>query len=1016
MVKMRTREALRWWAGVCVIGSVLLVPEAARPVRAQTPECSATSAAVTGIGAAILGTNPDLSGLVADCTTLLGLKDELVGTGAGSLNWGAGIAMDAWDGIVVAGSPPRVTRLDLASKSLTGKIPEELGDLTELTELVLRFNQLTGEIPPALGRLTKLTSLYLTGNRLTGSIPTQWGDPNGPFPLPALGELYLSDNQLTGSIPPALGSLEDLRYLALGENQLTGAIPPELGNLTNLNSLVLDSNQLTGAIPKGLGNLTGLTNLALQRNRLSGPIPRELGNLTRLWSLTLHSNRLTGPIPPELGSLTQAIFLYLNSNMLSGEIPEELGNLAAVHEITLHQNQLTGPIPSELSAPVELTRLWLYDTHWAGTIPPALLAKTEQDFLTLDLRTNRRPVAPAVDDQIFAVGEAFTYQVAFSDPDGQALTYGAMQAGDTPDTDRPLPPWLTIDPTTGILSGTPPTEETVRVGVTAVDAPRDGSPALGGSVTFAITPASVAPPPPPPPRPPPPPPPPPPPRPPPPAPSAPDAPMVTETSTTSVTVSWEEPANDGPAITSYDLRYREGSDGEFTDGPKDVADTNATIEGLSPDTEYEVQLRASSAAGDGDWSAAGTVRTRAPPPPAPDAPMVTETSATSVTVSWSAPTDDGPAITGYDLRYREGSDGEFTDGPQDVTGTSATIEGLSPDTAYEVQVRASNAAGDGDWSALGVLRTAVLILYDRFSLSLDLDDSEGDQSVLFLAVSPGRVVPIQVFGADIQNARGLSICVGYDSTQVVFEAFDVGDMLPNAESLVARDSTFVEIGLVSSGGQATADSGLVGTLRFRATEAFSETEIRLAGADVIRGEPLEVMTRSVSVALQVAAPPSPDFDGNGMVEFADFVLFAGAFGYREGDEEYDAKYDLHGDGRIGFADFVIFAGSFGNTVNRAPIFALAPPVTRSVAENAPADQPIGDPVPASDADGDTLTYSLWGADAEHFDIDASTGQIRTKGTYDFEQKRGYSVIVRAGDGEGGHVSLVVSIAVTGVDE
>ena len=39
------------------------------------------------------------------------------------------------------------------------------------------------------------------------------------------------------------------------------------------------------------------------------------------------------------------------------------------------------------------------------------------------------------------------------------------------------------------------------------------------------------------------------------------------------------------------------------------------------------------------------------------------------------------------------------------------------------------------------------------------------------------------------------------------------------------------------------------------------------------------MTRSVSVALQIAAPPSPDFDGNGMVEFADFVLFAGAFGY-----------------------------------------------------------------------------------------------------------------------------------------
>ena len=201
--------------------------------------------------------------------------------------------------------------------------------------------------------------------------------------------------------------------------------------------------------------------------------------------------------------------------------------------------------------------------------------------------------------------------------------------------------------------------------------------ALGvARATGTIADNDVTPPPPPPPppsRPPPPPPPPPPP-----APSAPDAPAVTETSTSSVTVSWEEPANDGPAITSYDLRYRERSDGEFTDGPKDVADTNATIEGLSPDTAYEVQVRASSAAGDGDWSAAGLGRTRAPPPPAPDAPVVTETSTTSVTVSWTAPATDGPAITSYDLRYRPGSEGAFTDGPQDVTDTSATIDGLSP--------------------------------------------------------------------------------------------------------------------------------------------------------------------------------------------------------------------------------------------------------------------------------------------------------------------------------------------------
>ena len=40
---------------------------------------------------------------------------------------------------------------------MTGEIPAELGDLTNLTELHLSGNQLTGEIPAELGSLTNLT-------------------------------------------------------------------------------------------------------------------------------------------------------------------------------------------------------------------------------------------------------------------------------------------------------------------------------------------------------------------------------------------------------------------------------------------------------------------------------------------------------------------------------------------------------------------------------------------------------------------------------------------------------------------------------------------------------------------------------------------------------------------------------------------------------------------------------------------------------------------------------------------
>ena len=51
---------------------------------------------------------------------------------------------------------------------------------------------------------------------------------------------------------------------------------------------------------------------------------------------------------------------------------------------------------------------------------------------------------------------------------------------------------------------------------------------------------------------------------------------------------------------------------------------------------------------------------------------------------------------------------------------------------------------------------------------------------------------------------------------------------------------------------------------------------------------------------------------------------------------------------------------------------------REVAENTKAGQAIGDPVVAEDKDGDVLTYTLEGRDADFFAIDRATGQIMTK--------------------------------------
>jgi len=278
----------------------------------------------------------------------------------------------SWYGVSCASG--HVTSLDLASNQLSGSIPPELGNLTNLQYLSLGGNQLSGSIPPELGNLTNLQGLYLYDNQLSGSIPPQLGN------LTNLKELYLVDNQLSGSIPPQLGNLANLQELYLDDNQLSGSIPPQLGNLANLQELWLYDNQLSGSIPPELGNLTNLEVLWLGGNQLSGSIPPELGNLTNLKELHLSGNQLSGSIPPELGNLANLQGLSLGSNQLSGNIPPELGNLANLQELYLDDNQLSGALPLTLTNLTNLEHFWFFDTDlcepsdpdfqaWLASIP-----------------------------------------------------------------------------------------------------------------------------------------------------------------------------------------------------------------------------------------------------------------------------------------------------------------------------------------------------------------------------------------------------------------------------------------------------------------------------------------------------------------------------------------------------------------------------------------------------------------------------------------------------------------------
>ena len=95
------------------------------------------------------------------------------------------------------------------------------------------------------------------------------------------------------------------------------------------------------------------------------------------------------------------------------------------------------------------------------------------------------------------------------------------------------------------------------------------------------------------------------------------------------------------------------------------------------------------------------------PPGPPLAPTVTTVSgfSTHLSVDWLAPTNTGPDIDTYDLRYQKTTESTWTNGPQDeapyATGGTVIITGLDASTAYRVQVRATNVEGDGGWSPAG---------------------------------------------------------------------------------------------------------------------------------------------------------------------------------------------------------------------------------------------------------------------------------------------------------------------------
>ena len=422
----------------------------------------------------------------------------------------------------------------------------------------------------------------------------------------------------------------------------------------------------------------------------------------------------------------------------------------------------------------------------------------------------------------------------------------------------------------------------------------------------------------------------------------------------------------------------------FTSAPNFEAATDADT-----DNDYVVVVRATSGTGARAKTADQTITVTVTDvdgeaPGAPATPTVSSASVSSVTVTWAAPANAGPPITDYDYRYRvkapQGSWTEVTNTP--ITALGATIAGLAENTEYEVQVRATNAEGTGDWSDPPGSGSTDANAAPSFTTPATVDAAENQTVVGTVAASDSDAG---------DSVTGYAIQGGADASRfTIVEASGVLTFTsaPNFEAATDADTDndYVVVVRATSGtGERlkTADQTITVTVTDEAGEA--------------PGAPATPTVSSASVSSVTvtwaapanAGPPITDYDYRYRVKAPQgswtevtntpiTALRATIAGLAENTEYEVQVRATNAEGTGGWSDP---PGSGSTDANAAPAF------TSSATFDAAENQTAAGTVEASDSDaGDSVTgYAIQGgADQSAFSIGAASGVLTFRSAPNFE--------------------------------
>ncbi|MDE2997538.1 MAG: dockerin type I domain-containing protein [Gemmatimonadota bacterium] len=198
-------------------------------------------------------------------------------------------------------------------------------------------------------------------------------------------------------------------------------------------------------------------------------------------------------------------------------------------------------------------------------------------------------------------------------------------------------------------------------------------------------------------------------------------------------------------------------------------------------------------------------------------------------------------------------------------------------------------------------------------LSLDLISGGGDGNRTDDGMTSGTVsgrgttIAVEVFATGVRTTlAGVNLKFDFDASLVSFVKAENSTFplsLPEGAAGAALAATS-PVTLSPSGFLARAEFTTVADVTGRGFSIGIES-VTLAESTTSS----DVLRTNSEVTFNSA--PSPDLDGDDFVGFTDFLIFASAFGSRQGDGRYNAAADLNSDGSVDFTDFLIFAQSFG---------------------------------------------------------------------------------------------------------